>query len=191
MRRALAAGATGVAALAALAVAPVPLAAGVILVPGEERTVASAMLRAAPGDTIVVEPGRYFGPIELKSNVRLVGLRGPSQTFLYLDAPGATLRSLGGGPATALVGFTLQGTGTGVEVGRGALQIYDCRFEPHLRTGLRCAAGGHVRLFASVFENLPLAVDAQPGADLLMMRNTLSQEETSAANCEEQPRFRS
>lgn len=162
-------------ALAAIAVAPATLVAAVIHVPHQERTIASAMFRAAPGDTIAVEPGRYFGPIVLKSNVRLVGVRGPAQTTLLLDAPGPVLRSFGGGPTTALVGFTVGGSGTGVEIGMGALQLWDCRFEGDLRVGLLCSAGSSARVFACEFKGLPVGVDVRSGADLLMMRNVLAE----------------
>ncbi len=166
-----------VAALAVLAAGaggPATLGAAVIDVPHQERTIASAMLRASPGDTITVEPGRYFGPITLKSNVRLVGVRGPAQTTLILDAPEPVLRSFGGGPATALVGFTLRGSGTGVEIGMGAVQIWDCRFEGELAVGLLCSTGSSARVFACEFEDLPAGVEVRPGADLLMMRNVLT-----------------
>ncbi len=161
--------------VAAAAVAPAMLAAAVIEVPHQERTIASAMLRAAPGDTVAVEPGRYFGPIVLKSNVRLVGVRGPAQTTILLDAPEPALRSFGGGPATALVGFTVRGAGTGVEIGMGALQVWDCRFEGDLAVGLLCSAGSSARVFASEFKGLPVGVDVLPGADVLMMRNVLTE----------------
>jgi hypothetical protein len=163
------------AATAAIAAAPAALVAAVIHVPDQERTIASAMFRAAPGDTIAVEPGRYYGPIILKSNVRLVGVRGPAQTTLHLDAPEPVLRSLGGGPATALIGFTISGSGTGVQIGMGALQVWDCRFEGALAAGLLCSAGSSARLFASEFKGLPVGVDVLPGADLLMMRNVLAE----------------
>lgn len=162
--------------LAAVAAAPATLAAAVIHVPRQERTIASAMFRAAPGDTVAVEPGRYFGPIILKSGVRLVGVRGPAQTTILLDAAAPALRSFGGGPATALVGFTVRGTGTGVEVGMGALQIWDCRFEGDLAVGLLCSAGSSARVFASEFKGLPVGIDVLPGADLLMMRNVLTED---------------
>jgi hypothetical protein len=167
--------ATAVVALAATAAAPATLTAAVIRVPHEERTIASAMLRAAPGDTVAVEPGRYFGPIVLKSKVRLVAVRGPAQTTIHLDAPEPVLRSFGGGPASALMGFTISGSGTGVEIGMGALQVWDCRFAAPLAVGLLCAGGSSARLFASEFRGLPVAVDVLPGADLLMMRNVLAE----------------
>ncbi len=154
--------------------------AAVIEVPRQERSLPAAVFRAGYGDTVRVAPGRYLGPVFLKSGVRLEAAAGPGVTEITLPAARdsvetrAVVLAVGGAPGTALIGFAIRGGRYGIEAGKTVLQLYDCRLAGSTGAGLHCGEGSLVRAFTTVFDALPVGVQAAPGADLLLMHDTFS-----------------
>jgi len=86
-----------------------PLAADTLHVPADFPTIPQAIAAATEGDTILVAPGSYVGPIALDKKLLLVASDGPAVTTL--DGAGGPLVSADGlvGDGAGLVGFTLTG----------------------------------------------------------------------------------
>lgn len=122
-------------------------------------TIQEAADRAADGDTIVVRPGRYAGPLVVRRRVALIGQDGAvvdgggRGTVVALEAPGITM-----------AGFTIRGSGdilsaehTGILVRASGIAIEGNRLEDVLfGVHLRHAPGSVVR--RNVFRGKPLPV---------------------------------
>jgi hypothetical protein len=158
----------GLIALLILA-APVAVSAKVIEVPRNVLRLDQALVLAHTGDTVRVDPGRYFGPFHLPSGVRLESSRGAGATVLAAANTPSVIRSSGGGPGTAVIGFTIEGGLVAVDLEGGVLELTRCRVSGADSLGLRCRPGSHARVLATDFRALELAVSAEPGADVLLL----------------------
>jgi nitrous oxidase accessory protein len=122
-------------------------------------TIQEAVDRAAEGDTVLVRPGRYAGPLMVRTRVELVGQAGAvvdgggRGTVVTLAAPGITMR-----------GFTVRGGGdilsaehTGILVSAPGIVIEGNRLEDVLfGVHIRRAPGSIVR--DNTFRGKALAV---------------------------------
>jgi hypothetical protein len=99
--------------LAAFAViVPLRQASGqtVINVPADTATIQAAIDASVPGDTVLVAPGTYFENIDFRGKaITVESAQGPEVTILdgNLAGPVVTFTS-GEGPASVVLGFTLQ-----------------------------------------------------------------------------------
>jgi hypothetical protein len=87
-----------------------PAAASVLKVPHDFSTVQAAINAAAPGDTVLVAPGKYFENINfLGKRITVTSKKGPKKTILdgQHAGPVVTFASREG-PASVLNGFTLR-----------------------------------------------------------------------------------
>ena len=99
---------------------------------GDYKTIASAILGAKPGDTIVLRPGTYKESLRINNDVRIVGEGGRSKVIVE-GAPGANVFEFTAGSAT-LTGMTIRIVGTGpagtatgaISVRGGTPVIEDC-----------------------------------------------------------------
>lgn len=105
-----------------LLLAPIPVAAIDIEVPGDYATIQEAITAAVDGDAILVSSGYYSGPINFQGKeIVMQAVEGPELTFLIGGASGSVVEMIQGeGPGTLLEGFTITG-GSGSSV-NGALQ---------------------------------------------------------------------
>lgn len=118
----------------------------ILAVPSEYPEIQSAIDAAiSVGDTILVSPGVYTGPLDFQSkDVTLVGTEGPESTII--DGSGKAAVTMG--PLGALIGFTITNAeaanGAGVTVqGTGSL-IEGNVFEGNRATGFGVAIAGNV-----------------------------------------------
>jgi len=166
---------------------PVPAFAGRIAVPADEPDPEHAMRRAAPGDTVLVDPGDYPGGFVLGDGVRLEATLGSGNTRLTGSPGGAVVRVAGSDPGTALVGFRLDGGSIGLDVGSGSIQIDLLDVEVDsigvmvgeggrvvgrgclitgAGTGLRVAGGGRTTLSAVEFVENGVGAEILSGGDV-------------------------
>lgn len=114
-------------------------------------TIQEAVERAAAGDTVLVRPGRYAGPLVVRTPVDLVGQAGAvidgggRGTVVTLAAPGITMR-----------GLTVRGSGdllaaedTGILVSAPEIvvdsnRLEDVLFGVHVRRAPHCLVRGNV-----------------------------------------------
>ena len=88
--------------------------AGTIVVPGNFSSIQQAMDAARDGDTILVAPGTYFGPINtLGKALTLRSTGGPQVTLIDNSILALTVTAIvcdsGEGPDTVIDGFTVRG----------------------------------------------------------------------------------
>ena len=107
------------AALLIAALAPRAAEARRRLVPREHRTVQAAIDAAQPGDTVVVAPGTYPGPIELRKSLVLLADGGPEKTILD-GGDSVRVLHVEGVHRGAIIGFGIRG---GKANGGGGIQI--------------------------------------------------------------------
>jgi hypothetical protein len=171
---------------------PSALEAGVIEVPRDALRLDRALALAQSGDTVRVDPGLYRGPFRLPPGVRLESSRGAGAT--RLEAPGSpwVIQVRGGGPTTAVVGFSVEGGRVGVDLDRGVLQLLRCRVSGADSLGVRCGFGSHARILSTDVTGIGIGVSVEPGADVLLLscllaRNALgvqvSAEDTRIFRC--------
>ncbi len=163
----------GLVLAAALLLVPASPEAGTLRVPRDAMTLESALRRAADGDTVLVAPGIHHGPVRILRSVRIEAPAGPALTVLTGTGPGPVVTVDGGGPGAVLSGFTVRGGTTGIDLRHGVFQVWDCAVTGADSLGIRAGAGTYPRLFASTVSDCPVGVDLGPGADALVMRNTL------------------
>jgi len=102
-------------------------------VPDEYSRIQTAMLVAQHGDTVLVSPGRYRGPVDLRNGVVLRSSDGPDVTTIS-GSRWWVVRMADADTFTALVGFTVTG-------GRGADRV------------VYCSGGGSPRVLGNTVEN--------------------------------------
>ena len=125
-------------AIVALALSlPVKIVAGVVLVPGDAPTIQQGLDMSASGDTVLVAPGVYTGPLNRdldfhgKSTV-LSSAAGPEATVIDCESLGRALIARSDEDTTSVVrGFTIANgaasTGSAIYVLDGSgLKIEDC-----------------------------------------------------------------
>jgi fibronectin type 3 domain-containing protein len=103
---------------------------------------------SAPGDGVLVYPGIYDGALTLRDSIMVLGMLGASQTII-----GGTVVATGLSEATAITGFTVDGSGfgaPGIDCVASDLQVKGCRFE-HSSAGISCRGGGSAKVVSSVF----------------------------------------
>jgi hypothetical protein len=115
--------------LAAAFSAGSPAAAAVLRVPSHTYLeLGPAIAGAAPGDTVLVGPGRYVGCLRIGDRVVVIATAGPDSTVLDGAGAGPVVSMDGVGPETLLEGFTITGglltadreDGAGIRLARGA-----------------------------------------------------------------------
>ncbi len=79
-----------------------------IAVPGDHKTIQSAVDFASPGDTIIVGPGNYLENVVLidKTDLTLIGEEGAENTIIDGDQKSAAVSINSCGGTTTLIGFT-------------------------------------------------------------------------------------
>jgi hypothetical protein len=111
--------------LAALLLAAAPASGRRMIVahaPASGRPdLASALLEAAKGDTLVLSPGRYSGPWELADGVSILGAAGPDSTLLDAGGAGYVLRAAGIGEDVVISGLTIRSDAGETDGGGGIL----------------------------------------------------------------------
>lgn len=141
------------------AVAPSTTSASVVR-PGE--SIAAALEQAAPGSTVIVEPGEYRERLTLRDHVRLTS-RLPRQAILRLPAdaaPGDALVVAAGVTGAELAGFRLTGDAfTPLSVGvvtRGAsVRLVDLDISGAMTAAVDVGAGDEVQLLGSEIHDNP------------------------------------
>jgi hypothetical protein len=133
-------------ATVALFVLPLATSAAVLRVPADYPSIPTAIAAANPGDTVLVSPGTYPGPILFQAkDITLRSTGGPGATTLI--GTGSQVVTIG--PRGALVGFTIRngeaqdGAGTMVQ-GPGSLiegNVYE--FNRQTSGGWGAAIGGN------------------------------------------------
>jgi hypothetical protein len=93
------------------------------------QTVQAGLDAAAPGDTVLIEPGTYAGSVTLKSEVILASSGGPDVTTLMADD--GPLVSAIGVVSSALQGLSIRDqapltTALGIDLVDGELGLIDC-----------------------------------------------------------------
>ena len=71
------------------------------------RLISSGMAAATFGDTVLVMPGTYSLPVDMKDGVCLLGAEGPDSTVIHTVGSMAAVYFESCGPATTLSGFTI------------------------------------------------------------------------------------
>jgi hypothetical protein len=112
---------SGFAAAAAITVLVAGRAgAGTVRVPADHPKIQAAVLAAAPGDTVLVSPGRYSELIQLRPGVSLRSAEGPDSTILVSPGLGEKLTEErvievpeGCERSTLIEGFTFDSAGLG------------------------------------------------------------------------------
>jgi len=95
--------------------APVVIEAAQITVPGNYATIQAAITAALPGDTVVVAPGTYDGPITLKDGVDLRGSE-TARTVLSLSGSSGPVMTVDGNVTVTISSFTFQNAAIGIRV---------------------------------------------------------------------------
>ncbi|HMB70071.1 MAG TPA: hypothetical protein VKU85_12200 [bacterium] len=102
-------------------------------VPGEYPTIPGALGASAAGDTVVVGPGTYVGPIELERSVTLMSSGGAAVTTLDADGAGYCVYASDELVGSLVEGFTFIGADDGVYGwdgfafgGEGEMTLADC-----------------------------------------------------------------
>ncbi|MGC4747306.1 right-handed parallel beta-helix repeat-containing protein [Micromonospora sp. DT201] len=99
--------------------------------PGCLPTITAALAAAAPGATVVVQPGTYPEQLRLAGNVTVVAEDGPGT--VTIDGGDGVAVFIAGGNVT-LHGLTVRGGGTNLpamQIGRGTLQAAECTVTGH------------------------------------------------------------
>jgi len=103
--------------------------ARLVLVPNPAHAdLQAALAQSTPGDTLLVAPGRYLGPVSIGDRVVVIATAGPDSTLLDGGGKGPVVEFMGVGPETLLEGFTITGgvllgdqeSGAGIRLARGA-----------------------------------------------------------------------
>jgi hypothetical protein len=164
-----------------------PATANVVHVPTDEPDLGRALLRAASGDTVRVEPGDYSGEFALRGGVRLESTLGSDRTRITGRPGSLVIRVAGTGTGTALAGFRVDGGAIGVDVRGGVVEFEECDIAGDsiavavgpegmvwLRgslvhgagEGLRVGAGGRVSLAAVEVQDNEVGAVVLTGGDL-------------------------
>jgi serine/threonine protein phosphatase PrpC len=147
------------------------VSAGPVLVVGAGESIGAALARAAPGTTVLVEPGEYRERLTLKDDVRVVS-RVPRGAILRLPGTAteedAAVMALGVANAE-LVGFRIVGDaatplGTGILTRSSTVRLLDLDVSGAARTAIDLGAGSDVLLLGS-------AIHDNPGAGLALRAN--------------------
>ncbi len=99
-------------------------------VPAQFPTIQSAINASLNGDTVLVAPGNYAGPVNfLGRAVTVRGTSGATQTTI-VGSPGSRVivMSAGEGPGSVLDGFTIVGGSGGAILQNASPTITNCRF---------------------------------------------------------------
>ncbi|MBN2311907.1 MAG: right-handed parallel beta-helix repeat-containing protein, partial [Candidatus Hydrogenedentes bacterium] len=97
--------------------------ADVLRVPGDYDSVAAAAKAARPGDTVLIGPGTYPGPVAVPDGVNLKG-KGPARCVLQGAEDGVALHIDG---RSNISGLTIRGAETGAFLTAGAsAEFVDC-----------------------------------------------------------------
>jgi serine protease len=142
-----------------LALVPQPALAAELRVPGTYPTIQAALDAAAPGDTVLVDPGTYTENLDFHGkDVRVQSTGGAAATTIAV----AGGRAVSIGPAGALVGFTVTGAldffGAAMEVFGAGTLVQGNVFEGNTQQagGYGAAIGGNVAsptIDGNVFRN--------------------------------------
>jgi serine/threonine protein phosphatase PrpC len=167
-------------------------ASGASIVRSNESIMA-AIDRAAPGTTVIVEPGEYREPLTLKDNVRVVS-RVPRGATLRLPgvASERDVAVIAAGIANAeLVGFRIVGDaatplGVGVMTRNAAVRLVDLEVIGATTAAIDLGAGEGTELVASeIHHNTGAALSIRTGATARVAHNVFasnaSSERTPAA----------
>ena len=128
---------------------PLTPAAPVLVGAGDPRAVAQALAAAHPGDTILVQPGQYLGPLELRDGVNLISQK-PGQAVIRVDAfagadPGIAIAAHGvrGGRISGfrVLGDTAAPMTTGLLLDRSTVEVEDLEIAGATDCGVRVEAG--------------------------------------------------
>jgi serine/threonine protein phosphatase PrpC len=143
----------------------------------DAASIADAMARAAPGDTIALDPGEYREPVLLKQPV---GIAGPREAILRppLNAPAGWTAIIVSGPAGAtLAGFSILGTpsqplGVGMRLESAGADVRDVVVSGANEAGIEIGPGARAIVLGSVLHDNPGAgIVVRAGADL-QLRHT-------------------
>ena len=151
------------------------------------ESIAAAMAAAAPGATILVEPGEYRERLTLKDDVRLVSrvaraavLRLPgSATDEDAAVTAADVRN------TELIGFRIVGDaatplGTGVVARAGSVRLIDIEITGAARAAIDFGAGEDLALLASdIHDNPGAGLTLRAGSTARIAHNTFSRNGSS------------
>jgi M6 family metalloprotease-like protein len=113
------------------------------------RTLPIAIFAADPNDVVIVYPGEYTLPIELKDQVPVIGMRGAATTSMT-----AAVTAIGIGAETVFKGFRLDGGGaiaTGLDLFGCDLSVEDCEFANMTNAGVSTHGGGSPLIVRSLF----------------------------------------
>lgn len=130
-----------------------PARASVIRVPEDADTIQLALDRAHDGDTVLVSPGTYHGPIQLKTGVTLCSAGDATAGELGLKRAETTILDLQGAPGTGvemaenscLDGFTVTSAGVYDETVWQKHDATQGAHQEHTHIGVAGAAGVRVQ----------------------------------------------
>jgi serine/threonine protein phosphatase PrpC len=160
-------------------VLPVSPATSGQLVVRQGQSISDALLRAAAGDEVIVEPGEYREAVSLASHVRLVS-RVPAGAVLRLPASAretdaaAVARQVSG---AAVVGFRIVGDattplGTGLLIHNSEVSIVDVEITGATRTAIDVVGRSSVDVLASdLHDNPGAAIAVRSGASARITHN--------------------
>jgi len=157
----------------------------VIVNPGD--SIAAAVAAAAPGATILVEPGEYRERLTLKDDIRVVS-RVARAAILRL--PGSATDEDAAVMAAdvknaELIGFRIVGDaatplGTGVLARAGSVRLIDIEVIGAARTAIDLGAGGDIALLASdIHDNPGAGLALRAGSGARIAHNTFSRNGSS------------
>lgn len=132
------------------------------------RSIGDALRRAAPGDTVVVEPGEYREAIHLSSSVSLIS-RKPREAVIRppVGSPEDWVAvSIGPGTAGRLAGFRIAGDdespmAVGLRLEEAATEVEDVEISGATRAGIEIERGAGGAIRAS-------HIHGNPGAGILV-----------------------
>jgi hypothetical protein len=163
-----------------------PGVAGVIVVTPAE-SIAAAIERAAPGSTVVVEPGEYRERLPMKDNVRVISrvpraatLRLPStagETEALVIAAGVTGAELNG---FRIIGDAASSLGVGIITRDAGVRLVDLEITGASIAGIDFGPGDDVVLIGSyIHDNHGSAFIARSGSTARVAHNVMSRNGTS------------
>ncbi|MCK4547477.1 MAG: DUF1565 domain-containing protein [Candidatus Eisenbacteria sp.] len=130
-------------------------------VPEDFQRIQDAMREARRGDTIIVGPGRYEGPVDIKNGVVLRSADGPEVTTI-VGYRWWVVRLADADTVTAVIGFTLAG-------GRAADRV------------VYCSGGGAPRVLDNVVERGWFGIDCEGSSPTI--RNNLVRLNKQGIHC--------
>jgi hypothetical protein len=120
------------------------------------NTIQEGLNAAVAGSTVSVAPGRYYGSIELKHQVKLISQQGPRLTGIVSSGSYAVVQAYAVGADTYIEGFTIDGS-SGVLVedrisfwGANYMQIHNCILKD-MGVGIQMSPNSYLTITRSLF----------------------------------------